>query len=256
MTLGLPLTAKENAARITTLIGPLAQAARGRRVFLVDGDRTLSLDDTSRSFLRQAGLDPMDIKRRFQQDGYCFGSFRFHAEVHLNLGEGAFAHWCPLIAREAVLHEGAIDFLRQASANAAVFVVTAGIPRIWYHVLEKHHLEGIEVIGGIDPRAPYVFGRREKGDVCRLFLAAGANVIGVGDSDVDSEMLQLAHQAVVVVNQHRNADLLPHLAHHPFVWQVVPRGVPHNGIPKLDFAAVAAIAHGYDAKIAEAPLCP
>lgn len=75
MTLGLPLTAEENAARIKNLIAPLAQAARARRVFLVDGDRTLSADDTSRSFLRRAGRDPMDIKRRFQQDGYWHSQF-------------------------------------------------------------------------------------------------------------------------------------------------------------------------------------
>lgn len=242
MSLSLPVTVEENAARIAERVGPRARSARGRPVFLVDGDRTLTPDDTSRDFLRRAGLDPLVIKRRFQQEGYCFASFRFHAEVHAGLGDEVFARVCPAVARDTVLHAGAVDFLRRAAERAAVFIVSAGIPRIWQCIVEQHRLDGVEVIGGIDPRAPYVFGRAEKGQVCRLFCAEAGTVIGVGDSDVDSEMLQLAHHAVVVVNHHRNVDLLPHLAGHPSVWQVAPGDDPHPGIPLLEFPALASLA--------------
>jgi phosphoserine phosphatase len=238
---GLPSSILDNAVRIESLVAPLARACRGRPVFLVDGDRTLTPDDTSRVFLKRAGLDPLVIKERFERDGYCFEAFRFHAEVHVSLGEDVFVRLAPEVASETRLHPGAVDFLRDAARVAEVFVVSAGIPRIWRSILDRHELAGVRVIGGIDPAAPYVFGRAEKAQVARLFRAEAAMVVGVGDSDVDTELLLLAHHAVVVVNHRQNIDLVPHLVDHASVWQVVPQGTPHAGIPVLEFAAVSTL---------------
>lgn len=235
----LPHNSDDNAARMRELVSPQVRECEGGIVFLVDGDRTLSPEDTSRTFLRRAGLDPLVIKRRFEQDGYCFEAFRFHAEQHVGLGSDVFARLAPEIAAEAPLHEGAMDFLANASQVARAFVVSAGIPAIWRAILDRHGLEHVGVIGGIDPSAPYVFGRSEKAVVARLFLDAGCTVIGVGDSDVDAEFLQLAHHAVVVVNHRCNVDLMPHLEGHPSLWQVAPGGDVHEGIPRLAFPAVA-----------------
>ncbi len=235
----LPPDPASNLARIRELVAPAAEDSAGQPVFLVDADRTLSPDDTSRTFLRQTGLDPMVIKRRFERDGYCFDAFRFHAEVHVALGSEVFDRIAPQVARAAPLHPGALDFLRAAAATGPTFIVSAGIPHIWRYLLRDADLDGVEVIGGIDPDAPYVLGRAEKGFIAKLFLDRAACVIGVGDSDVDSELLKLAHHAVVVVNHRRNADLLPHLVGHPSLWQVAPNETRHDGIPLLDFPAVA-----------------
>ena len=237
----LPADAESNTARIRELIAPLARACSGQPVFLVDGDRTLSPDDTSRTFARLAGLDPLVIKRRFERDGYCFAAFRFHAEAHLELGNRAFDEIAPRVARDTVLHPGASEFLAAASSAAQVFVVSAGIPRLWRRILDDRGFENVRVIGGIEPAAPYVFGRGEKAIVARLFLESAATLVGVGDSDVDTELLELAHHAVLVLNHRRNADLLPHLARHPSLWQVAPNGGAHDGIPLLEFPAVAGL---------------
>jgi phosphoserine phosphatase len=248
----LPPTPAENSARIEALVRPLASQCRRRAVFLVDGDRTLSVDDTSRDFLERAGIDPAEIKWRFQRDGYCFEAFRFHAEVHLALGVEVFARLAPEVARGAALHPHAMDFLRLAAREAAVFVVSAGIPRVWRAVLDQHGLPSVGVIGGIDPATPFVLGRAEKAVVARLFLEEATVVIGVGDSDVDTEMLCLAHHAVVVVNHRQNEDLVPHLVGHPSLWQVVPRGIPHQGVPVRDFLSLHELAQ---ARAQEAPPC-
>lgn len=236
---GLPRDPESNASRIREVVGPLARGCEGAAVFLVDGDRTLSPDDTSRAFLRLAGLDPLVIKERFERDGYCFDAFRFHAEMHVNLGAKVFDELAPVAARAAPLYAGAVEFLAAASSVAHVFVVSAGIPRIWRCILDDHHLPDVGVIGGIDPSTPFVFGRSEKAIVAGLFREWANPVVGVGDSDVDTELLALAHHAVVVVNHRRNADLLPHLTGHPSLWQVVPTGEAHEGIPIIDFPAIA-----------------
>jgi phosphoserine phosphatase len=253
--IGLPRTPAANAARIQSAVGPLAAACRGRPVFLVDGDRTLTPDDTSRTFLSRAGLDPLVIKRRFQRDGYVFDAFRFHAEMHVALGEALFAELAPRVAADTLTHPGAIEFLHAATALGRVFVVSAGIPRIWRALLDRHGLDDVGVIGGVDPRNPYVFGRIEKAQVARLFLPHATRIVGLGDSEVDADMLRLSDHAVMVVNHHQNADLVPHLDRHPSLWQVVPSGAPHAGIPELAFSSVAALGERAPLSYAEASLC-
>lgn len=231
----LPLTPDDNALRITAAIRPQLARVEGRPVVLVDGDRTLSPDDTSRTFAARAGIDPMLVKRRFQRDGYVFDAFRYHAALHIALGEEAFARLAPEIAAEAPLYPGAIDGLRSLSDRAEVFVVSAGIPAIWRAILERHGLGGVKVIGGIDPAQPYVFGRAEKGLVARLLYQVAGATLAIGDSDVDTEMLLAADRAVVVVNHHLNADLLPHLTAHRALWQIPQGGWIHPGVPHISF---------------------
>ena len=158
----LPQTYGENAERVRQVVRPLAEASAGRPVFLVDADRTLSPEDTSRVFLRRAGLDPMVIKRRFQRDGYCFEAFRFHAVVHVELGAALFDKLAPEVAGDTELHDGAMEFLQAATAVGDVYIVSAGIPAIWRQIVRQHGLERVSVVGGIDPRLPFVFGKAEK----------------------------------------------------------------------------------------------
>lgn len=233
MTRALPTSPEQNAELIRRFVQPAVEAAQGRRVFLVDGDRTLTAIDTSRTFLSRAGLDPAVIKARFEAEGYCFGSFRFHAEVHVALGERVFATLAPQVAEEVEPHDGAMAFLQAASKDAAVFVVSAGIPRIWRHLLDRFGLPQVGVIGGVDPLHPFVFGRAEKGLVADAFARSAACVVALGDSDVDAEMLRMAAHAVVVTNHRRNTDLLPHLAGHPSCWQIVTTGAPLPQLPIL-----------------------
>ena len=245
--ISLPQTCEENAARVRQVVRPLATESKGRPVFLVDADRTLCSEDTSRVFLRRAGIDPMIIKRRFQRDGYCFEAFRFHAEVHVDLGAEVFDSLAPEVARDVKLYDGAIDFLRAASDVGAVFIVSAGIPSIWREVTARHHLDGVRVIGGIDPRLPFVFGKAEKALVLEEFLDVSPCIVAIGDSEVDAGMLAGAHHAVVLVNHRANADLLPHLGDHPSLWQVATIYPPHHDLPCVTFADIV--------KLTEKPVC-
>lgn len=256
MTSILPRTPEENARRVHAVVEPLARASAHQPVFLVDGDRTLSPDDTSRALAERAGVDHGAIKRRFQRDGYVFDAFRFHAAAHVRVGEVAFAALAAEVAERTSLHEGAVEFLASAARRGRVFVVSAGIPRIWSNVLRRHGLDDVGVIGGIDPSFPYVFGRAEKGQVAELFRRHAAAVVGVGDSDVDTEMLRRADHAVVVVNRRRNVDLLPGLVGHRSLWQVAPLGDAHADLPCLSFEEILALADVRAPELDEVQACP
>ncbi len=243
---GLPATFDQNIERMRAVLEPLVMGSRGRNVFLVDADRTLCAEDTSRDFLRRAGGDPMAVKARFKELGYCFESFRVHTEAHVELGKAVFRRLGPEVAAETSVYPGVVEFLSKAREGADVFVVTSGIPAIWRPLLERHGVAGVPVIGGIDPSAPFVFGRSEKGWLARAFKAQARKLVAIGDSDVDTEMLSVADHAVVVVNHRQNEDLVPHLLGHASLHQVVPRGKPHPSIPVLGFSQLALLLNSHN----------
>jgi phosphoserine phosphatase len=205
-------------------------------VILVDGDGTLTPVDSSRLVLSRAGIDPGIVKARFQALGYCFEAFRVHTQTHLEIAPNKFDVLCAEIGSETKLHAGAEEFLRAAAELAVVAVVSAGIPVVWRHILSNAKITDVHVVGGIDPARPVVVGRVEKGRLARQLVNGGSRVIAIGDSDVDTEMLAVADEAVIVVNHRQNKDLLPQVASHRSVWQVVPQGVAHEGIRLRTFS--------------------
>lgn len=231
----LPSSSGENILAVLAAIRPHVPRVTGRPVVFLDGDRTLCPEDTSRIFAARAGVDAQAIKRHFQQHGYVFDAFRFHAAQHLALGEAAFARLAPEVAAEVQLYPGVAEGLTRLARVAEVFVVSAGIPAIWRSVLDRMDLSGVGVIGGIAPEQPFVFGRAEKELVASLFREVAATLLAVGDSDVDAGMLLAADRAVVVVNHHKNADLMPHIAAHPRLWQIPQGGHQHAEIATTSF---------------------
>jgi phosphoserine phosphatase len=252
----LPVTFEANSHRLSRLVQPFALASAGKEVFLIDGDRTLSAQDTSRDLLSRAGIDHQPVKRRFQRDGYVFDAFRLHASTHLAIDEERFDALCHAVADETVLYTGAAAFVHDAARKGAAYIVSAGIPRIWTYVLARHGLVNVDVIGGIEPREPLVFGRSEKGLVASAFRDHAKTLVGIGDSDVDTEMLLQADHAVVVVNHHQNSDLIPSIAKHPSLWQVVPQGRPHHGVPQISFGEVSGISDRKTKPSTQAQICP
>lgn len=238
----LPLEPRENARRLLERCKRLIHDCTRKPAFLVDGDRTLTSGDTSRTFLERAGGDPAAIKASFERHGYCFESFRFHAEMHLALGRDAFRHFAPLVARQTLLYPGAVDFLCHASARGRVIVVTAGIPAIWREILALHRLDEIEVIGGIDHETPLVLGVEEKGIVARQIARVASRVVGVGDSEIDAEMLHACDHAVVVLNNRRSCELLRQVRSHKSLSHIAPHGVPLDDVPLTDWIDLVPLA--------------
>ena len=217
----------------------LTDALRPRHatVILVDGDRTLTQEDTSRLFLDRAGLSLAPIKEAFARHGYSYPGFLFHASVYLQVPEPIFDFLCQEIAASVSLYAGAAEFLLRAVQVADVYVVTAGISPIWSHLLARNGLDSVRVLGGIFPGARYLVGREEKGRICQYMVEQGRRVVAFGDSDVDALMLQAAEKAVVVVNHRRNDDLLPHLRAHRGLSQISHCEHVHPSIPRIEYSS-------------------
>lgn len=226
---------EQNWSRLREALSSEALRPQHHTVVLVDGDRTLAPEDTSRLFLERAGLPLGPIKESFERHGYTFPGFLFHAAVYLRVADPTFGRLCQEVAEAVVLYPGAAEFLGRTAQVADVFVVTAGVAPIWSRLLARSGLAAVRVLGGIYPGARYLIGRDEKGRLCQHLRAQGRRVVGFGDSDVDSLMLQGAEKAVVVVNHRRNVDLLPHLGGHPALAQISFCGHLHHGIPRIDF---------------------
>jgi len=210
---------------------------RHETVILVDGDRTLTEEDTSRLFLERAGLSLAPIKEAFANHGYSYPGFLFHASVYLQVPEPTFGLLCREVAAAVNFYGGAADFLRHAAQCADVYIVTAGVAPIWSNLLARARLDSIHVLGGIFPGARYLIGRDEKGRICQHMIEQGRRVVAFGDSDVDTLMLQGAEKAVVVVNHRRNADLLPHLCAHSGLSQISHCEHVHPSIPRIEFTS-------------------
>jgi len=235
---------EQNWTHLLEAIQSDALRPRRKTVVLVDGDRTLTAEDTSRLFLELAGLPLAPIKEAFEHHGYTYPGFLFHASVYLQVAEPTFGRLCQEVAALVSLYTGAAEFLRQAAQSADVYVITAGVAPIWSLLLAREGLGAVQVLGGIHPAARYLIGREEKGRICQHLRAQGCRVIAFGDSDVDTLMLQAAERAVVVVNHRRNADLLPHLRAHPGLSQISYCEHVHPDIPRIDFSSAHQLVAG------------
>lgn len=240
----LPTAFEQNWMHLLEALTSDALRPRRKTVVLVDGDRTLTTEDTSRLFLERAGLPLAPIKEAFEHHGYSYPAFLFHASFYLQVTEQVFGQLCQEVADSVTLYEGAAEFLRRAAQHTDVYVVTAGVAPIWSRMLTREGLDTVQVLGGIYPGARYLVGREEKGRICQHLRAQGHRVVAFGDSDVDTLMLQGAERAVVVVNHRRNADLLPHLSAHTGLAQISHCEHVHPGIPRIDFASAHQIFAG------------
>lgn len=233
----LPMALEQNWLHLLDALNSDALRPRRKTVVLVDGDRTLTAEDTSRLFLERAGLPLAPIKEAFQHHGYSYPGFLFHASVYLQVTEPSFSRLCQEVADAVPLYAGAAAFLRRAAECADVYVVTAGVAPIWSCLLTREGLASVRVLGGICHGARYLIGRDEKGRICQHLRAQGCRIVAFGDSDVDTLMLQAAEQAVVVVNHRCNADLLPHLRAHAGLSQISLCDHVHPDIPRIDFSS-------------------
>ena len=216
-------------------------------VLVLDGDKTLTADDTGSLFwknIRRSREEECPLKKLFSGPlGYSYTAFRQATLLYEEaVGHQQFNNLCLNVALAVTMYPEFVSLLRLVSEKEHVgaVVVTCGPRRIWNKILEKEGLsQKVKVIGGGRLSDGFVVTPAVKEalvahlqDVHQLYVWA------FGDSPLDLEMLCKADRAVVVVGDmhSRSKSMDAELAsaidnNHIWVRQVL---LPTTVSPRLD----------------------
>lgn len=207
-----------------------------KSVILLDADRTICEEDTSRILNDLGNIDLKRIKMGFQKHGYTYDGFYLNAKIYSEMEVKKYKELSKIVASQTILYPGVVDFISDVQRIADVIIVTAGIKEIWKNIIKERKLVDVVLIGGIhDQCDDFIIGRHEKGIVCDFFKNMGKKVVAFGDSDVDTLMLQKADKAIVVVNHKNNWDLIPNLKNHKSLYQISFKDFTHSGLNQIRF---------------------
>ena len=229
----------ENIKSLSEYLEDLLPHLEKQHVVLLDADRTICQEDTSRRFNIEAGIDLGRIKSGFKRFGYTFEGFFQNAAIYSELDVETYNSIGERIAREIELYPGVLEFIHRVSPIADVCIVTAGVRSIWENILINNDLGQVTLIAGNHMEIDrFIVGRDEKGLIATFLRSSGIVVTAFGDTDVDTLMLQNAHHAIIVMNHKRNWDLVPHLHGHQSLCQISFTGEYHHDIPITSYETV------------------
>ncbi|KAI1143168.1 uracil phosphoribosyltransferase-domain-containing protein [Hypoxylon sp. FL0543] len=191
-----------------------------KTVVVIDGDRTLSVEDTGALFWRfhrslqhtiTEATENDPLKMLFSSPlGYSYAAF---LQASLLYEEASarekFEDLCTQTASVTTLYRTIVNFIRLAkgAAHVAVIVMTCGPQRIWEKILDSQGLlDEINVLGGgpigsgliVTPTLKASLVARLR-DVHRLSVC----VCALGDSPLDLPMLKTADRAIIVVGDEK-----------------------------------------------------
>jgi uracil phosphoribosyltransferase/phosphoserine phosphatase len=178
---------------LSTVVGKLG-LSNYPKVWLIDGDKTLSTADTGRLFWN----DDMNrlIKTIFSK-GYLYGSFLKVCHFYEQLDEKNYLELCERAAQQSILRDQFVTEIRKAQDQGIlVVVVSSGIRECWEMILERNGLTSIPVLAGNRSHG-FVVDSTTKESVVEYFDSI-ATVFAFGDSEVDFLMLAKADFGFVV----------------------------------------------------------
>lgn len=212
------------------------------RVLLLDGDRTLCKEDTSRLFLKMADLDFQVVKQGFKKYGYVYKAFYSAVKYYSSIPFHQYENISIQVAEQISLYPGICDMLHSIKDTVSVFIVSSGVRSIWQQIIDQNNIKYVHLLCGsrID-KDEYLIGKGEKGKICQFFKEKNRIVCAIGDTDVDSIMLSNADCSIVVVNHRRNKDLIRNLRDHPCIYQISFSDFVHNEIKQISYSEVPQI---------------
>lgn len=225
-----------------------------RNMMIIDGDKTLTSQDTGKTFWDLVKQDYSDAWRQmcntdtdtdpstaiFTKMQYSYTAFRqvMLAYQELDMQDPIFDKVCLRTAQDTILDEHFKTFLKRVGnkQGASAVIVTCGLARVWRLILEKENIQNVSVIGGGLLENKFVVTPEIKAEVIsHLQKVHNMEVLAFGDSQVDLKMLRQANRAFVVVgpleSRSRSMDrlLADELAKGLKAEQILlPENVPHR----------------------------
>ena len=231
----IPLNEQSNRKVLLKKLNQLNCKPKEGIIIILDADRTLYEEDTSRILNEYADIEINEIKQGFN-DGYIYQGFYNMSKIYSRINKKDYLMYCELIANQIKLYDGVKEFIHNMINNTNIFIVSSGIKKILEIIMQKNNLEEIPIIGGIHKDFDdYIIGRNEKGFICEHLKSFNGEVFAFGDTDVDSLMLQKADHAIIVVNHRKNWDLLPKIRKHPSLYQISFNNYFHPKIRHISY---------------------
>lgn len=195
-------------------------------VILVDCDKTLSLEDTTDLVLKSKGIDGGGLKNIYQGDRYS-NYQAVLAKGYLQQMEVSQMDSIGYINENITINKELIQDLKSKKASL-VIGITAGDNRVWENILENSGLE-IMVLD-----AEMIMSRFMKYYVMRELQLLGKFVIAIGDSMIDSLMLEYANKSYIISNKGYRDNIHDLLSRHENIHQLSYNGYRYDSIMTED----------------------
>lgn len=187
--------------------------AQSGPALVFDGDRTFSKTDAFRLIDSKLGLRTLNRE--------VFESFGYHLQSYIEVSENwkrtsifKYIDTLTKVAEEIQVRSEWLEVLSQTPKEIPVFLVTAGIPQLWQHILYKHQLDHVKVIGGTHPYLDKeLITHSSKANIVALLKKKGYWVLAAGDSPIDAPMLNKADLTIVAPDSKGNLPLINSLDH-------------------------------------------
>jgi adenylate kinase/phosphoserine phosphatase/adenine/guanine phosphoribosyltransferase-like PRPP-binding protein len=187
--------------------------AQGGPALVLDGDRTFSEADAFRLIDSKLGLRTLN-RQVFESFGYNLQSYIKVSENWKRTSIFKYIDTLTKVAEEIQIRSEWLEILSQMPKEIPVFLVTAGIPQLWQHLLYKHQLDHVKVIGGTHPYLDKeLITHSSKADIVALLKQKGYWVLAAGDSPIDAPMLNEADLAIIAPDSKGNLPLINELDH-------------------------------------------
>jgi len=215
------LTETENQIRAIITIENIVQSSNKENYILIDGDRTFTPVDSTKSFFEHIDLNILDIKSVFRENGYSFDAFYKVAQIYSKIDKTSYENACYSGAKNIQVYPEFIDFVNILKNQAEIILITSGVRDCWQNILNNHGLNFMKIIGGnYLPNDSFIVDKGAKGVITRTLVSKNKNVIAFGDTEIDLEMLQSAHFPFLVFNEKKNKDLINKVVSIPNIKQI------------------------------------
>jgi len=179
----------------------------GSWALVIDADRTLAPVDTGRQIGEAFALNEA-IRATFEAHGYATAAFLRVSEIWSDVPVDRYVAEIERVAAEVEVYAGWQVLLARCVPRMPVLVVSAGIPRVWRQVLDRHGFPEVPVIGGCHTAFDeYVVCPGVKESLVLHLQASGLRVAAAGDSAIDELMLRAADLPLLVAD-HKGSPAL------------------------------------------------
>ena len=168
VTLEKSLKAKESQSH-QALLRVVAQLPDAQCYLLIDGDRTMCFEDTSRTFfdMLASPYGPCtfaNLQSIFKRhEAYCFQAFAEAAMLYARLPDSEYASHARVTAQSINLYPEFVELLCSLPRCVHAVLVTAGIRELWLNLLEGALKFLLHVPGALGCHLPVTFCTRRPG---------------------------------------------------------------------------------------------